>query len=144
VEAGRKVSDLCCEHGFSEQTLYRWKARYGGMRAQDADLVRGLEEEVFDLRRRLRACAREQSAVRELLIDWLGSLDARRGAVRVLLELGASERRACELVGLARSSFRYRARGARGKATDRKTGNHADRASHASGSRGAAPPRMDG
>jgi len=30
-EAGRKVADLCRTHGISEQTYYRWKAKYGGM-----------------------------------------------------------------------------------------------------------------
>jgi len=30
-EAGAKVSDLIREHGFSEQSFYRWKSKYGGM-----------------------------------------------------------------------------------------------------------------
>src|SRR5207253_2443583 len=30
-EAGRKVADLCRTHGITEQTYYRWKAKYGGM-----------------------------------------------------------------------------------------------------------------
>jgi putative transposase len=29
--AGRKVDDLCRTHGITEQTYYRWKAKYGGM-----------------------------------------------------------------------------------------------------------------
>ena len=35
-EAGRKVGDLCRTHGISEQTYYRWKAKYGGMELGDA------------------------------------------------------------------------------------------------------------
>jgi transposase InsO family protein len=30
-EQGKKVVDLCREHGLSEQTFYNWKAKYGGM-----------------------------------------------------------------------------------------------------------------
>ena len=30
-EAGRKVADLCRTHGITEQTYYRWKAKYGGI-----------------------------------------------------------------------------------------------------------------
>ena len=30
-EAGRKVHDLCRAYGITEQTYYRWKAKYGGM-----------------------------------------------------------------------------------------------------------------
>jgi putative transposase len=29
--AGRKVADLCRTHGITEQTHYRWEAKYGGM-----------------------------------------------------------------------------------------------------------------
>jgi len=28
AEAGEKGTDLCRKHGISEQTLYRWKAKY--------------------------------------------------------------------------------------------------------------------
>jgi len=30
-EAGRKVADLSRAHGITEQTYYRWKAKYGGL-----------------------------------------------------------------------------------------------------------------
>jgi len=31
AEAGRRVADLCREHGISENTLYRWKSKYRGL-----------------------------------------------------------------------------------------------------------------
>ena len=36
AEAGRTGQEVCREHGISEQTLYRWKKKYGGMEASEA------------------------------------------------------------------------------------------------------------
>ncbi len=36
AEAGRPVADPRRKHGISEQTLYRWKAKYGGRDVSDA------------------------------------------------------------------------------------------------------------
>ena len=48
-EAGRKVADLCRTHGITEQTYYRWKAKYGGMelwaRRPESDPVRRSESD---------------------------------------------------------------------------------------------------
>ncbi len=30
-EAGLTTAELCRQHGITEQTCYRWKAKYGGM-----------------------------------------------------------------------------------------------------------------
>ncbi len=30
-EAGKKTTDICCEHGISVPTFYQWKRKYGGM-----------------------------------------------------------------------------------------------------------------
>jgi putative transposase len=30
-EAGVSVADLCRKHGVSDATVYKWKAKYGGM-----------------------------------------------------------------------------------------------------------------
>ena len=44
-EAGVKTADLLRKHGISEQTLYRWKAKYGGMTVSEARKLKLLEDE---------------------------------------------------------------------------------------------------
>jgi putative transposase len=45
AEAGLKTTDLVRKHGISRETLYRWKAKYGGMEISDARRLRQLEDE---------------------------------------------------------------------------------------------------
>ena len=44
-EAGISVKDLAREHGISEATFYNWKAKYGGMEANEVKRMKDLEEE---------------------------------------------------------------------------------------------------
>lgn len=45
VEAGAKVADVCRKQGITEQTYYRWKAKYGGMDVNEARRLKHLETE---------------------------------------------------------------------------------------------------
>ena len=44
--AGAKVSELCRKHGMSDATLYKWKAKYGGMTV--SELKRLLADAMLD------------------------------------------------------------------------------------------------
>jgi putative transposase len=57
VEAGAKVQEVVRKLGITEQTYYRWKAKYGGMEASDAKKLRGLEDE----NRRLKQMVADQA-----------------------------------------------------------------------------------
>ena len=56
-EAGRKVSDLCRAYGITEQTYYRWKAKFGGMELSEMQRLKQLEDE----NRRLKHIVAEQT-----------------------------------------------------------------------------------
>jgi putative transposase len=57
VDAGAKLQDVVRRLGVSEQTYYRWKAKYGGMEVSDAKKLRGLEDE----NRRLKTMVADQA-----------------------------------------------------------------------------------
>jgi putative transposase len=50
LEAGAKAAEICRRLGISEQTLYRWKAKYGGMDVGEAKRLRQLEDENRELK----------------------------------------------------------------------------------------------
>jgi putative transposase len=56
-EAGRKVADVCRAHGITEQTYYRWKAKYGGMELSELQRLKQIEDE----NRRLKHIVAEQT-----------------------------------------------------------------------------------
>jgi len=93
-EAGRSAADLCRKHGISDQTLYNWKAKYGGREpAPEEAAGRGGDGQL----------GASGTAEKKLI-----GPAARFGAVdRVMREHGYSERAACRLIGVDRSAFRY-------------------------------------
>ena len=60
-EAGRKVGELFREIGVSDATIYTWK--YGGMEVNEAQRLKGLEEE----NRRLKQLVADLSLDKEAL-----------------------------------------------------------------------------
>ena len=45
LEAGGAVKDIARELGVTDQTLYNWKSKYGGIEVSDAKRLRALEDE---------------------------------------------------------------------------------------------------
>jgi len=67
VEAGRKVADVCREHGISMPTYYNWKSRYGGLGASELKRIKEMELEHSRLKRMYADLAMENSALKELI-----------------------------------------------------------------------------
>ena len=52
-EAGMKTADVCRKHGISEATVYKYKAKFGGMDVSDARRLKALEDENAKLKKLL-------------------------------------------------------------------------------------------
>jgi len=84
-DAGLTTAELCRQHGITEQTYYRWKAKYGGMESGEAKKLKHVVAEL----------TLDNRALKDVLSkNWYSM----------------SERHACRLMGLARSTRRYLAR----------------------------------
>jgi putative transposase len=66
-EAGAATGELCRRLGVSEQTLYRWKRKYGGLAVSEARRLRVLEEENARLKRLVAEQALDVQALRDVL-----------------------------------------------------------------------------
>ena len=66
-EAGAPTGELCRRHGISEQTFYRWKAKYGGMGLSEAQRLKGLEDENRRLKKLLAESMLDNAALKDLL-----------------------------------------------------------------------------
>lgn len=66
-EAGVRIPELSRRHSVSEQTLYRWKSKYGGMEVSEAKRLRELEDENGKLKRLLADAMLDNAALKEVV-----------------------------------------------------------------------------
>jgi putative transposase len=66
-EAGAGTAEVCRRHGISQQTLYRWRQKYGGLDRNDATRLKALEDENARLKRLVAEQALDLQALRDLL-----------------------------------------------------------------------------
>jgi len=66
-EAGVSTGELCRRLGISQETLYRWKRKYGGLEVSDARRLRELEEENRRLKRLVAEQALDVLALKDVL-----------------------------------------------------------------------------
>jgi putative transposase len=67
LAAGRDLAAVCQMLGISEQTYYRWKKKYGGMKAEEAKRLALLEEENV----RLKKLVADLSLDKQILVEAL-------------------------------------------------------------------------
>ena len=68
AEGGVPISELCREHGMSDASFYKWRAKYGGMDASMVGQMKAMEEE----NRRLKRMYADLSIQNDLLKEALG------------------------------------------------------------------------
>jgi putative transposase len=66
-EVGAKAEEVCRRHGISSATLYKWKAKFGGMEASEAKRLKGLEDENRRLKKLLAEAMLDNAALKDLL-----------------------------------------------------------------------------
>ena len=69
LSRGQKVVEVCRAQGISEQSYYRWRSEYGGMKLAQVKRLKELEKENAQLKR----------AVAELTLDKLILKEAAEG-----------------------------------------------------------------
>ena len=68
AESGVPVTELCREHGISNASFYKWRAKFGGMDASMMSDMKTMAEE----NRRLKRMYAEMSMQNDLLKEALG------------------------------------------------------------------------
>ena len=64
---GAAVADVCKKLGISEQTFFRWRNQYGGMKADDAKRLRDLEAENARLKRLVADLSLDKQMLQEVV-----------------------------------------------------------------------------
>ena len=67
VDAGIPVKELCRKHGFSEDSYYLWRSKFGGMSVPEAKRLKELETENTRLKKLLAETMLENEIVKEAL-----------------------------------------------------------------------------
>ena len=65
-EAGIPVSDLCSKHGVSDASIYKWKARYGGLDVSEAKRLKQLEDENSKLKKLLAEAMLDNAMLKDI------------------------------------------------------------------------------
>lgn len=63
---GADVAEVARQLGVSEQTYFRWRNQFGGLKAQDAKRLKELERENATLKRLLADAELEKAALKEI------------------------------------------------------------------------------
>jgi len=67
ADAGKKVAEVCREHGISQPTYYNWKSKYGGLGVSELKRIKELETDHAKLKRMYADLAMENHALKELI-----------------------------------------------------------------------------
>ena len=65
LSRGKKIPQICKQLGVSEQTYYRWRKEYGGLRMDQAKKLRTLEKENARFKKLVTDMALDNDILRE-------------------------------------------------------------------------------
>jgi putative transposase len=67
LSAGKTLGQVCQNLEISEQTFYRWRSRYGGMKVEEAKRLKYLEDENKRLKHLLAEAELDKATLKEAL-----------------------------------------------------------------------------
>ncbi|WP_454280339.1 IS3 family transposase [Sphingomonas sp. Marseille-Q8236] len=104
---GGTTAEACRRIAVSEQTYYRWRKEYGGLKTDQARRMKDLEKENARLRRAISDLTLDKLILQEAAKGKLLSPARRRRCIDQVREVVAvSERRVCRVLGQHRSTQR--------------------------------------
>jgi putative transposase len=60
------TAEVCCRHGISSATFYKWKSKFGGLDVSEARRLRSLEEENSRLKKLLAEAMLDNAVLKDL------------------------------------------------------------------------------
>ena len=66
-ERGMATAEVCRRHGISQNTFYKWKAKFGGIDVSDARKLKTLESENARLKKLLADAMLDNAVLKDLL-----------------------------------------------------------------------------
>ena len=67
AEGSASIREVSRKHGITEQTFFRWRAKYGGLEVSDARKLKSLEAENGRLKRLLADAMLDNAVLKDLL-----------------------------------------------------------------------------
>jgi putative transposase len=111
---GIAVPEIWKALGIAENTYYRWRNQFGGIKADEMKRLKDLEKESSRLKALVADLSLDKAILKEavhFVYDRPGRLVSparrREAVVRAMAAFRISERRACRALGVPRSSQRY-------------------------------------
>jgi putative transposase len=69
LEAGAQIDEVSRRLGVTKTTLYRWKAKYGGLELSEAKRLKALDDENRRLKRMVADLSLDNQALKDLLTN---------------------------------------------------------------------------
>ena len=105
----KPVPDVAKQHGVSARTIYSWRKHFGSLEPSDVKRLRQLEQENGRLKKMVADGDLEIDVLKEITRKMVGAR-VRRQQVAYARVRGLSDRRACAVLSVARSSLGYQSR----------------------------------
>ncbi len=67
VESGKSIASVCRAHGITSVTYYRWKAKYEGLKLNEAKRLRDIEDENRRLKKLVADLSLDLQGLREVI-----------------------------------------------------------------------------